>query len=85
MKKVTSWKYPHSLGLLYSAITHRIGLKPNEEEYITMGMAAFGEPKYDLSDLLWHNNHRGVGNIWPEAKPVAVSYTHLTLPTNREV
>ena len=69
MKKKTSWKYPHSLGLLYSAITQRIGLKPNEDEYITMGMAAFGEPKYDLSDLLWHNNHRGVGNIWPDAKP----------------
>ena len=70
MVKLKSWKYPYSLGLLYSAVTQRIGLQPNEDEYITMGMAAFGEPKYDLSDLLWHNNHRGVGNIWPEAKPV---------------
>ena len=69
MTKIKSWKYPYSLGLLYSAITQRIGLKPNEDEYITMGMAAFGEPKYDLSDLLWHNNHRGVGNIWSKAKP----------------
>ena len=69
MTKLKSWKYPYSLGLLYSAITQRIGLKPNEDEYITMGMSAFGEPKYDLSDLLWHNNHRGVGNIWPYAKP----------------
>ena len=69
MIKLKSWKYPYSLGLLYSAVTQRIGLKPNEDEYITMGMAAFGEPKYDLSDLLWHNNHRGVGNIWPDAKP----------------
>ena len=68
MKKVTSWKYPHSLGLLYSAITHRIGLKPNEEEYITMGMAAFGEPKHDLKNQLWENNHRGIGNIYPEAR-----------------
>ena len=69
MTKLKSWKYPYSLGLLYSAVTQRIRLKPNEDEYITMGMAAFGEPKYDLSDLLWHNNHRGVGNIWPDAKP----------------
>ena len=68
MKKVTSWKYPHSLGLLYSAITHRIGLKPNEEEYITMGMAAFGEPKHDLKNQLWENNHRGIGNIYPKAR-----------------
>ena len=63
-----TWKYPHSLGLLYSAITQRIGLKPNEDEYITMGMAAFGEPKYDLEDQLWRNNHRGVGNIFPKAR-----------------
>jgi carbamoyltransferase len=69
MKKIRSWKYPHSLGLLYSAITHRIGLKPNEDEYITMGMAAFGEPIYDLKDRLWKNNHRGVGNIYPNARP----------------
>ena len=69
LKKITSWKYPHSLGLLYSAITQRIGLKPNEDEYITMGMSAFGEPKHDLEDQLWENNHRGVGNIFPKARP----------------
>ena len=69
MKKIKSWKYPYSLGLLYSAITQRIGLKPNEDEYITMGMAAFGEPRYDLDYLLWKNNHSGVGNIWKDAYP----------------
>jgi len=67
MEKVYSRKYPYSLGLLYSAITQRIGLKPNEDEYITMGMSAFGNPKYDLEYLLWENNHRGVGDIFPEA------------------
>jgi len=69
LKKLKSWKYPHSLGLLYSAITQRIGLNPNEDEYITMGMAAFGDPKYDLENQLWENNHRGVDNIFPEARP----------------
>ena len=68
LKKIKSWKYPYSLGLLYSAITHRIGLNPNEDEYITMGMAAFGEPRYDLTELLWKNNHKGVGQIWSGAK-----------------
>jgi len=34
--------YPHSIGLFYSAITQAVGLKPMEEEYITMGMAAYG-------------------------------------------
>ena len=34
--------YPHSIGLFYSAITKAVGLRPMEEEYITMGMAAYG-------------------------------------------
>ena len=36
--------YPHSLGLLYSAFTRWLGLKPNEDEYIVMGAAAHGQP-----------------------------------------
>ena len=67
LKKIKSWKYPYSLGLLYSAITARLGLKPNEDEYITMGMAAYGEPKYDLEPLLMENNHRGARVIWKDA------------------
>lgn len=35
-------RYPHSIGLFYSAVTRAVGLKPMEEEYITMGMAAYG-------------------------------------------
>lgn len=46
LRQVWKQSYPHSLGLFYSAVTHRCGLKPNEEEYILMGMAALGEPKY---------------------------------------
>tara|TARA_B100000424_G_scaffold103762_1_gene78142 strand:- start:3408 stop:4901 length:1494 start_codon:yes stop_codon:yes gene_type:complete len=34
--------YPHSLGLWYSAMTQRLGLKPQEDEYILMGMAGWG-------------------------------------------
>lgn len=36
-------RYPHSVGLWYSAMTQRCGLKPNEEEYILMGMSAYGD------------------------------------------
>ena len=61
LEKVWSQKYPTSLGLFYSAITKRIGLQPNCDEYITMGMAAYGEP---CVDMLWCFNkdvnlHRG--------------------------
>ncbi len=38
-----SLNYPISFGLFYSAFTKLIGLKPNEEEYILMGMAAYGD------------------------------------------
>ena len=44
LKKLHSTKYPSSLGLFYTACTHRVGLKPNEDEYILMGMAAYGDP-----------------------------------------
>jgi carbamoyltransferase len=37
-------KYPHSLGLLYSAITAFLGFKPNEGEYKVMGLASYGDP-----------------------------------------
>lgn len=52
-------RYPFSLGLFYSAITKRIGLRANEDEYITMGMAAFGNPCIDMDDCLSRNLHRG--------------------------
>lgn len=57
-KKLYSKKYPNSLGLFYSALTQRVGLKPNEEEYITMGMAAYGDNKHykEMHDLLLHNS-----------------------------
>jgi carbamoyltransferase len=40
--KLWGQKYPHSIGLFYSAMTQEAGLKPNEDEYILMGMAAYG-------------------------------------------
>ena len=46
-KKLWSQKYPHSIGLFYSAMTKRAGLKPLDEEYILMGMAAYA--MYDAS------------------------------------
>ena len=40
--KLWGQRYPHSIGLFYSAMTQEVGLKPMEEEYILMGMAAYG-------------------------------------------
>jgi len=43
IKQVYKKNYPFSFGLFYSAFTKLVGLKPNEEEYIFMGMAAYGD------------------------------------------
>jgi carbamoyltransferase len=71
-KKLWSQKYPHSIGLFYSAMTERVGLKPNEDEYVLMGMSAYGSTGFTASmqDALiqneWkatfkHNLHIGTG------------------------
>jgi carbamoyltransferase len=39
-------RFPHSLGLLYSAFTALLGFKVNSGEYKVMGMAPYGEPRY---------------------------------------
>ena len=72
LKRVYSQGYPNSVGLWYSAMTQRVGLKPNEDEYILMGMAAYGNPRKHWEDMyeffdyvdgaeikFKHNLHRG--------------------------
>jgi carbamoyltransferase len=66
LKKVYSNSYPFSFGLFYSAFTTAIGLRPNEEEYILMGMAGYGDkekyfakidnlfPRYDKQRMNFH-------------------------------
>ena len=46
-------KFPHSLGLLYSAFTYYTGFKVNSGEYKVMGLAPYGEPKY--VDIIYDN------------------------------
>ena len=43
-------RFPHSLGLLYSAFTYYTGFKVNSAEYKVMGLAPYGQPKY--ADLI---------------------------------
>ena len=52
-------RYPHSIGLFYSAMTQRVGLKPNEEEYILMGMSAYG--KDNVADVI---KNATIDNEW---------------------
>jgi len=67
-KKVYSRKYPNSIGLWYSALTEYVGLRPLDEEYIFMGMAAYGRVRAhilsDLEILINTNNHKGIPKGW---------------------
>jgi carbamoyltransferase len=69
IKLYKKWSYPYSFGLFYSAFTKLIGLKPNEEEYIMMGMAGYGdmEKYYDKVEDYFpsvykqkYNFHKGI-------------------------
>lgn len=71
---VKSHNYPFSFGLFYSAFTQLLGLKPNEEEYIMMGMAGYGNPTRYLDKVSKYfpsitsqkyNFHRGIVD-WDE-------------------
>jgi carbamoyltransferase len=61
--------YPFSFGLFYSAFTKLIGLMPNQEEYIMMGMAGYGDSKkyyrkveeyFPTINKQKYNFHRGI-------------------------
>jgi len=86
LTKHFSQSYPNSIGLWYSAMTQRIGLKPNEDEYILMGWAAIGD-KTKYADMIYdeffeplqhgslevkfkRNLHRGCQDWGPELNSV---------------
>ena len=46
LKVIREIHFPHSIGLLYSALTYYTGFKVNSGEYKIMGLAPYGEPKY---------------------------------------
>ena len=47
LKRLSEVRFPHSLGLLYSAFTAWLGFAVNDGEYKVMGMAAFGSPRFE--------------------------------------
>ena len=74
-KKLWSQQYPNSLGLFYSAMTQRAGLRPLDEEYILMGMSAFAAPNpemiqdfvLDREEILFKDNlHAGCDSYRPD-------------------
>ncbi len=73
IRKVWSRRYPHSLGLLYSAFTKLVGLEPIKQEHLFQQMSLQGDPDRYYQDVLDYilptidlqkNLHRGVQD-WP--------------------
>ena len=44
-------KYPHSMGLYYSALTSYLGFRPNEGEYKVMGLASYGDAQKYIKEV----------------------------------
>ena len=67
-------RWPHSLGLLYSAFTYFLGFKVNEGEYKLMGLSAYGKPRY--YDLILDNlvDVKDDGSIHLNMKYFAFTY-----------
>jgi carbamoyltransferase len=57
-------RFPHSLGMLYSAFTYYTGFKVNSGEYKLMGLAPYGQPKYVDVILEKVADVREDGSLW---------------------
>ncbi|HLF79379.1 MAG TPA: carbamoyltransferase C-terminal domain-containing protein [Dehalococcoidia bacterium] len=57
LKLVKKFDYPNSLGSFYEGFTDLLGFERQNDEWKVMGLAAYGEPTYDLSDMLRVTEH----------------------------
>ena len=82
LQLIREQRFPHSLGLLYSAFTYYTGFKVNSGEYKVMGLAPYGEPRYvgTIKDHLVEI--RDDGSLWLNMEYFA--YPHgLTMTSER--
>jgi carbamoyltransferase len=52
IKRVKEFKKPNSLGIFYGLVTQAIGFELDNDEYKVMGLASYGNPKYNLNKIL---------------------------------
>ena len=81
IKLINDIRWPHSIGMFYSAFTYFLGFKVNEGEYKLMGLSAYGKPKYYdliLNEILDVKND---GSLHLNLKYFA--FTHDKVMTNQ--
>jgi carbamoyltransferase len=81
IKKLRDLRFPHSLGLIYSAFTDYCGFRINSGEYKLMGLAPYGEPKF--ADAIRHEllDIKADGSFWLNLD--YFNFLHTTTMTNR--
>ena len=82
IKITNDLRWPHSLGLFYSAFTYFLGFRVNEGEYKLMGLSSYGKPKY--YDLILDNliDVKNDGSIHLNMDYFA--FTHDKVMTNKK-
>ena len=82
LEMVREIRWPHSLGLLYSAFTYYTGFKVNSGEYKVMGLAPYGEPRF--ADLIMEHliDVRPDGSFWIDQRYFNYA-TGLTMTNKR--
>jgi len=73
LELIREMRFPHSLGLLYSAFTYFAGFRVNSGEYKVMGLAPYGEPKYVKAIKERLLEIRDDGSLW-------MNMEHFTYP-----
>jgi carbamoyltransferase len=64
VRLLETYQYPDSLGVFYAGITRMLGFKQFSDEWKVMGLAAYGEPIVDLSELIRSGDYGYRVNGW---------------------
>ena len=82
LKLTHELRFPHSIGLLYSAFTAFLGFEVNEGEYKVMGMAPYGTPRYvdKIRQIVhWYSD----GSFWMDSRYFSFHYSTNRAYTHR--
>jgi carbamoyltransferase len=81
LKPIKVFEHPNSLGAFYEAFTDVLGFERQNDEWKVMGLAAYGEPTYDLSDVLQVTDrgynadaHLLCGRTWNDLAPMVARF-----------
>jgi carbamoyltransferase len=90
LRPIKTIAYPNSLGSFYEAFTDLLGFQRHEDEWKVMGLAAYGQPTYDLGDALRLcpggyrvNSHLVCGDRWRDLNRMVQRYGPRRVPELR--